>query len=201
MKPLSPTATARLSSLLLLLLATPACTQSRSLDIQDNPIPKQRYEVTLEIHQPPGPFDGAARGWVHYRVDNSRCLPLTPGEGATLFPEKTVEFNVTRVSATVYRGTIFLDRLQDQDYYGLGFCHWNINTLGIELKGNGVKFNTAIGGSELLAGKPATTYYAAADYQRAFNHADAVGFTNRALFRTTSPSGIFDMTLTTRPSP
>lgn len=192
----------RLPRLLFLpLLAAPACTQSRSIEILDNPAPKQRYEVTLEVHQPPGQFDATARGWVYYRVDNSRCLPLTPFEGATIFPEKIVEFNVTRVSATVYRGKIFLDRLQDQDYYGLGICHWNINTLGIELKGNGVNFNTAMSGGELLAGKPATTYYAVADYQRAFNHADAVGFTNRALFRTTPPSGIFDMTLTARPMP
>jgi len=182
-------------------LATPACAQSRSIDIQDNPTPRRQYEVTLEVRQPPGPFDKAARGWVVYRVGNSRCLPLTPLEGATLFPEKTIEFNVTRVSATVYRGTVLLDRLQDHDYYGLGICHWTINTLGIELKGNGVKFNTAMGGSELLAGKPATTYYLVADYQGAFNHADAVGFTNRALFRTTPPSGIFDMALTARPSP
>lgn len=192
----------RLPRLLLLsLLTASACTGPRSLDIQDDPVPKQRYEVTLEIHQPPGPFGSTARGWVTYRIDNSRCLTPIPGEGTTVFPEKTVEFNVTRVSATVYRGTIFLDRLQDQDYYSLGICHWNVNTLGIELKGNGVKFNTAMGGNELLAGKPVTTYYVVADYQRAFNHEDAVGFTNRALFRTTPPSGIFDMTLTTRPSP
>ncbi|WP_426400408.1 hypothetical protein ACN9M1_20575 [Ralstonia sp. R-29] len=182
-------------------LATPACAQSRSIDIHDNPTPKRGYEVTLEVHQPPGPFDGAARGWVLYRVGNSRCLPLTPLEGATLFPEKTIAFNVTRVSASVYRGTVFLDRLQDQDYYGLGICHWTINTLGIELLGNGVKFNTAMSGSELLAGKPVTTYYVVADYQGALDHADAVGFTNRTLFRTTPPGGIFDMTLTARPSP
>lgn len=187
--------------LLLSLLTVPAYAQSRSVDIQDNPIPKQRYEATLEIHQPPGPFDGTVRGWVNYRVDDSRCLTLTSNGGTTIFPEKTVEFTVNRVSATVYRGTIFLDRLRDEDYYGLGICHWNINTLGIELTGNGVKFNTAMGGGELLAGEPATTYYAVADYQRAFNHADAVGFTNRALFRTTPPGGIFDMTLTARPSP
>ena len=187
--------------LLLSLLAASACTQTRSLDIRDNPVPKHRYEVTLEIHQPPGPFESTARGWVHYRVDNSRCLTPTPSEGTTIFPEKTVEFNVTRVSATVYRGTIFLDSLQDQDYYRLGVCHWNVNTLGIELKANGVKFNTAMGGSDLLAGKQVTTYYVVADYQRAFNHADAVGFTNRVLFRATPPSGIFDITLAARPSP
>lgn len=187
--------------LLLSMFAAVACAGPQDSTIEDNPMPRERYEVTLQIHQPPGPFDELARGWVRYRVSNDRCMPLTPFEGATLHPEKMVEIAVTRVSATVYRGTVVPDRLQDADYHGLGVCHWAINTLNIELKGNGVKFNTAMSGGELLAGKPTTTYYVVADYQRAFNHADAAGFTDRALFRATPPGGIFDITLTARPSP
>jgi hypothetical protein len=183
------------------MFAALACAGPQDSTIQDNPMPRERYEVTLQIHRPPGTFDDAARGWVRYRVGNERCLPLTPFEGASLHPEKVVEFVVTRVSATVYRGTVVPDRLQDADYHGLGVCHWAINTLNIELKGNGVKFNAAMSGGELLAGKPATTYYAVADYQRAFNHAYADGFTDRALFRATPPDDIFDMTLTAQSLP
>lgn len=124
--------------LLLPLLSLWACAAPRNVDVQDNPTPRQEYEVTLQIPQPPGPFDDVAHGWVRYRVSNDRCLPLTPIEGATLHPEKMVEFTVTRVNATIYRGALFADRLRDMDYRSLGVCHWAINTLAIELKGNGV---------------------------------------------------------------
>lgn len=191
----------QLPFLLLPLVATTACTQPRKIEIQDNPFPRQRYEVTLQIHQPPGSFENTARGWVYYRVVNDRCVPLTPFEGATIYPDKTVAFTVTRVSDTVYRGTFFADRLKDQDYYGLGVCHWAINTLGIELKGNGVAYNTAMSGADLTSGKPVPTYYLVTEYQGKLGFMQANGTTNRELFRAQPPGNVFDMTLTTRPAP
>jgi hypothetical protein len=185
--------------LLLPLAAAAGCTQSRSIEIGDAPAPKALYEVTLQIHQPPGPFEDTARGWVYYRAENNRCLPLTPISGATIYPDKTIEFTVTRVSATEYRGTFFADRLQDQDYYGLGVCHWTVNTLGIALSGNGVRFDPALGGTDLRSGKPVTTYYTTADYLRRFDRTEADGSTSREFLSTQAPGSVFDMTLTTRP--
>lgn len=185
--------------LLLPLAAAAGCTQSRSIEIRDASAPKALYEVTLQIHQPPGPFDDTARGWVYYRVENNRCLPLTPISGATIYPDKTIEFAVTRVSATEYRGTFFADRLQDQDYYGLGICHWTVNTVGITLSANGVRFDPALGDTALRSGKPVTTYYTTADYRRQFNRTEATSSTSRDFFSAQAPGSIFDMTLTTRP--
>ncbi|RDD82803.1 hypothetical protein DVJ77_04605 [Dyella tabacisoli] len=166
-------------------------------DIKQNPHPKTRYEITVTINDAPGPFDSVA-GVVHYMVENDRCVPLTPISGATLAPEKNFPITFTRVSDNVYKGTIYADLLQDEDYYGLGVCHWAVNTMWATLKVKGVDFSPAMDLKEIVSQKPTPTYFVKADYFNTDKERSAFGTTNRSLFQTESSTDIFSMTLSAK---
>lgn len=151
-------------------------------DIKPNPAPHKRYDITLTIEGAPGSFD-TVTGVVDYKVANDRCVPLTPISGATLAPEKRVPVKLTRVNDGVYKGSFFADALLDEDYYGMGVCHWGVVGASAELKVGKVDFSPAIFMSEILAGKTVTRYFA----KRSYLHADLervdIGNPSRADFQ------------------
>ncbi|WP_049623670.1 hypothetical protein [Frateuria defendens] len=166
-------------------------------DIKQNPHPRMRYELTLTIEDAPGPFDSIS-GMVHYKVTNGQCVPLTPISGATLEPEKNVPITFTRVSDGIYKGTLYADLLQDEDYYGLGVCHWGVNTAWVSLRAKGVEFTPAIDAKELVAQKSVPTFFVKGDYFETGKERSAFGTTNRALFQPESRTDVFSMTLRAR---
>lgn len=150
----------RVSSLILsLVLITSACGSSmKTPDIKQNPHPRMRYEITMTIQGAPGPFD-AVGGFVQYKVSNDRCVPLTPVSGATLPPEKSVPLELSRVSDNVYKGTLYVDLLQDEDYYGLGVCHWAVVAVTASLKVKKVDFSPDLLADSILKQTPETRYF------------------------------------------
>lgn len=166
-------------------------------DIKQNPNPKKRYEITLTLENAPGPFDSVT-GTVHYKVENERCVPMTPISGATLAPEKNEPLTFNRVSDHVYKATLYADLLQDEDYYGMGVCHWAVNTAWATLKINKVDFSPAMDAKELLAQKPVPTYFVRGDYFNSGGERSAFGTPNRGLFLPESRTDIFSVTLTAR---
>lgn len=185
-------------ALLLALASTPAFgSPMKTPDIKQNPRPQQRYELTLSIDGAPGPFDSIT-GTVHYKVQNERCVPATPGSGATLTPERNVPIEFVRINDHEYKGTLFVDLLQDEDYYGMGVCHWAVNTAWATLKIKGVEFSPAMDSRELLAQKPVPTYFVRSEYFNSSDERTAFGTPNRALFKPTTRTDIFSMTLTAR---
>lgn len=122
------------SLILSLALITSACgSPVKTPDIKQNPHPKMRYEITMTILGAPRPFD-AISGFVQYKVSNDRCVPLAPISGATLPPEESVPLELSHVSDNVYKGALYVDLLQDEDYYGLGICHWAVVAATASLK-------------------------------------------------------------------
>jgi len=150
---------------LFLALTSSACgSPMKTPDIKQNPNPKQRYEITLRIDHAPGPFD-AVTGSVDYRVTNGRCVPMTPVSGATVVPEKNVPLVLTRVSDNVYRGELYADLFQDEDYYGMGVCHWELVAAGAELKIRNLDFSPSIFLSDIKSGKPVSRYFSNRAYR------------------------------------
>lgn len=145
--------------ILALTLITSACgSPMKDPDIKQNPNPKMRYEITVSIKDAPGTFD-TVQAFAGYDVDNTRCVPLTPGSGATLAPGKSVPVALTRVAENIYTGTVYLDQLQDEDYYGLGACHWKMTTVDVYL---GIKKSTVSTGiflKELLKQESTVRYF------------------------------------------
>ncbi len=151
----------RLASSLILSLAliTSACgAPMKTPDIKQNPHPKMRYEITVTTHDAPGPFDSVEVS-AGYDVDNTQCVPLSPGSGATIAPEKVVPLTLTQVNGDTYTVVVYVDQLQDEDYYGLGVCHWKLTSVDAGLR---VKKSIVIAGltlHELLSQQPVTRYF------------------------------------------
>ncbi|HEV2681062.1 MAG TPA: hypothetical protein VGV14_11225 [Rhodanobacter sp.] len=154
------------SSLILFLALTTSAYGSpmKTPDIKQNPHPRMRYEITMTIEGAPGPFDSVS-GFVQYKVSNDRCVPLTPISGATLPPEKSVPLELSHVSDSVYKGTIYVDLLQDEDYYGLGVCHWAVVAATASLKVKKVDFSPDLFADSILKQASETRYFSKKQFE------------------------------------
>ncbi len=136
-------------------------------DIKFNSAPRMRYEVTIRIEDAPGPFD-AVQGTVDYRVSNGDCVPMTPISGATITPSKRVPLELRAIGNNTYRGELFIDRLQDDDYFGKGVCRWSIVAASVEARVKKMNFAVSLPKDEILAQKSVTQYYS----NRAYTQSD-----------------------------
>lgn len=147
---------------LLFALSLSACHSStmNKPDIKQNPAPQQRYELTLTLQDAPGPFESIA-GFMQYEVQNEQdCVPADAisGHHQRLSSDPLIAF--TRVNTSnVYKGTVYLDLLQDADYYGLGVCHWKMMGFTAMLKAGEVTFNPFISGDQITAQQSKTEYF------------------------------------------
>lgn len=119
-----------LATPLLLLLA--ACRGGSNFEppiAKTNPNPTQRYEITVEMFDPPADITNIT-GQASFSIPDVICMP-TPDRIAGYTPGSryTKEFALTRVREDAYEGHIFLDWPVDEDYYGLGICKWEIATV------------------------------------------------------------------------
>jgi len=117
-----------------------------------------RYELTLTIHDAPGPFE-SIEGAMQYEVIDNRCSPENPISGTWNPPHANVPFTFTRVADNVYTGTVYLDMLKDEDYYGLGICHWQMTFAIVGMKANGAEFSPDISSAKIITGQTETTYF------------------------------------------
>ncbi|MGH8351501.1 MAG: hypothetical protein ACRES5_33870, partial [Pseudomonas sp.] len=123
------------------------------------------------IHGAPGTFKHV-RGTAQYDVVNEdQCGHIEPATGTASRITSQEPLELTRISDEEYQGTLYLDRMQDQDYYGRGICRWKFTGAGALLKATGAqeetRFLTFVDASELVAGKTYTRYYPLRDYPRA----------------------------------
>jgi len=136
-----------------------------------NPAPVKAYQVTLRIHGAPGTFQHV-RGSAQYDVVNEeQCGHIEPATGTPSRITSQEPLELTRISDEEYQGTLYLDRMQDQDYYGRGLCRWEFTGAGALLKATGAheetRFLTFMDAPELMAGKMYTRHYPQHDYPRA----------------------------------
>ncbi len=117
----------------LTLLSLTACSQTMDdSHIKQNPHPKQAYEITVTIRDAPGPFD-SVRGAMAFEVENDECVPWDPVSGGRKVPTSYPPVPLEPLGSGRYQGIIYLDLLQDDDYFGLGTCHWHFNGLIVTL--------------------------------------------------------------------
>lgn len=151
-------------------------------EISLNPIPKMRYEITISVVNPPGPFD-EVEGTVGYQVDDRSCVPEAPISGAALFPSKSVSLNLVKVSANEFKGELFVDRLQDADYYGKGICHWRLQSAAVRLKGRPVTFDSSMSADDIFAQTTLARFYPNSEYAEAGPVRIDIGDSQRSAFK------------------
>lgn len=180
--------------LALAFLTTAHASAMKTPEIKHNPTPKKRYDITLTVDGAPGPFDSIT-GFVEYKVANDECVPLEPVSGATIAPEEKVPVVFKHETGNVYIGSIYADLMQDEDYYGLGMCHWQVVAASAVLKNNAVEFSPAIFHKDIEAQHAVSTYFVKGDYVDNTNPHSAFGTTNRSLFQPESRTDLFTVTL------
>lgn len=136
-----------------------------------NPAPLKAYEITLRIHGAPGVFKHV-RGTAQYDVINEdQCGNIETATGTPSRITSQEPLELTRISDDEYQGTVYLDRMQDQDYYGRGVCRWEFTGAGALLKATGAheetRFLTFVDAPDLMGGKTYTRHYPKHDYPRA----------------------------------
>ena len=136
-----------------------------------NPAPQQAYELVLTLKDAPGPFaviEGVAQYDASNYADCGRIVPAT-GTAGRITSQEPVTLH--KVGANEYRGRFYLDRMQDEDYYGRGVCHWTLTGVGTMLCATtgeaDTRFLTYFKKERMNAGSPLTLYYPKVAYPRA----------------------------------
>ncbi len=136
-----------------------------------NPAPKQGYELVLTLKDAPGPF-AVVEGVAQYDARNyAACGRIVPATGTAGRITSQEPIALRQVGENEYRGTFYLDRMQDEDYYGRGVCHWALTGVGAMLRATtgkaDTRFLTFIDKERMDAGSPLTLYYPRVAYPRA----------------------------------
>jgi hypothetical protein len=126
------------------LLASAGCSKGIDIGNDDatghlNRHPVKRYEIIATSHAP-GPWDSFEGAYIGYDVVNTKCVPMIPFLGAQHVPNTGLKVPMARVGDHTWRGYFYRDALQDEDYFKLGICHWDVTSVGVSAKGKGVMF-------------------------------------------------------------
>jgi len=164
-----------------------------------NPHPRMKYEVTVKVDGPPGPFD-RIEATADYRVKNEDCVVLTPLTGATVPPEKRIPLTLLRSGNNRYTFEFFADLIQDKDYFDRGVCHWSVVAVSANLWIENVNFSAPLFHDDVFRGDPVTRYYSNRSY--ATRHMDRVdmGEANRDQYENEAKA-TFSITLDARKTP
>jgi hypothetical protein len=152
----------------LLAITTTACSppMQYSIDqsaIRDNPNPRQKYEVVV-TSAAPGPWD-SVQGYVGYTVTNVKCVPQLPLEGAREVPNTGRKFKLTSTDGgKTWIGYFYRYMIQDEDYFGLGVCHWDVESVGPSFYVHGEVFGPGVNLQEMLVPKTYTSYFKKVKY-------------------------------------
>lgn len=169
---------AGLAMAFLLLACTPMTTSNEIADVADSGLqpvhipdqglakhkanPMQGYRIHMTIHDAPGPF-GIVRAYAQYDVENNNdCGPIHPMTGTASRMTRLEPFALTKLSDTEYEGVVYADLMQDDDYYGLGVCRWEMVMARVVLqagKETDTGFMATIDTPDLLAGKTIDSYF------------------------------------------
>lgn len=129
-----------------------------------NPHPVKRYEVTTTT-KVTGPWD-VVKGRVFFDVTNVECTPEDKFLGVHKIPKDVViDFDMTRVDENTWKGYFYRDSIQDEDYYGLGVCHWDTSSAAAVFVAHGVTFTSSDVLDVFLHKGPQTNYFRKSFYE------------------------------------
>jgi hypothetical protein len=185
-------------SLMFAVLLTSGCTDTESVNAKLNPqrIP---YEITITIDGAPGPFD-AVDGFMQYEVTNKDCVPETGGpmNPLRLPPQADPRITFKKVADNVYKGLVYLNYFQDEDYFGLGVCHWSFIAAISELRINKLTLSPDLPYENFVSQKTVSTFFVKGNYEDNSMQRSTFGNTNRLYYKPELQSQLFSITLSAR---
>jgi len=132
--------------------------------IELNPHPKMRYAITVTFENTPGPFDSIEAS-ADYGVTNNSCVPEQPLSGARLLPNKRVHLQLRRITETTYETDMYVDLIQDEDYYSKGVCRWSLAAVSVSARKQKMTFITPLSGRNFKNPGVETRYFSFSSYR------------------------------------
>lgn len=144
-----------------------------------NPAPTQAYEIRLTLANASdlssaddgkSPFT-VVEGTAQFDASNgARCgkSNALSGHVPTLSSHET--FQLSRISATEYVGTVYTDMLLNEDYYGRGVCHWALTEARVAVRARtdaaDTRFVTGLAAQKVLLAGTQVRYFWKGYYPR-----------------------------------
>ena len=165
------------------------------------PNPQQAYEVVLTIQDAPGPFK--VKSWSAMYEATGCSFVTNEWAGARGQPRRLVEVPFTEGSDGSQVATLFLDALQDEDYFGNGVCRWRLTSVGPWLQATGgsgdTTFDADLSPEQLHAESPVELFYWKGHYPRGkTDRFSTSGNTDREKFAPEVRNELFSLTLKPR---
>lgn len=182
-----------------LLLA--ACEKQIPLMTKTNPNPTAGYRVRLKIDDAPGPFDIIRVGGQFDVRNSNECGKVIPAVGLPGKIVKSDNIPLRRVGSDEYEGVIYLDAMQDEDYYGKGVCYWELTAVYALLiakdRARDASFVITLNAAKVTEGHSATRYYPDVIYYEpgGFAGANMIGSDRRERYRPGIRDALFAVTL------
>jgi hypothetical protein len=137
-------------------------------DVQarQNPAPKRTYALALRFTGLPAAVTRLSVT-ANYAVDNLDCVPVDYTRaigGIRLPPEQRIELTLQKIDDNTYATTVSEDAFLDEDYYGLGVCHWALGTASVHFHSPSTQFVGGISADQLTAEGEVTEHYLVRDF-------------------------------------
>lgn len=137
-------------------------------DVQarQNPAPKRVYVLALRFTGLPAAVTRLSVT-ANYEVDNLDCVPVDYTKaigGIRLPPEQRIELTLQKIDDNTYATTVSEDAFLDEDYYGLGVCHWALGTASVHFHSPATQFVGGISADQLTAEAEVTEHYLVRDF-------------------------------------
>jgi len=135
-----------------------------------NPNPTAGYRIRLNINNAPGPFKIVKLGGQFDVRNKNECGTINRFTGTAGRITSSERLPLTRISDSEYEAVLELDRMQDEDYFGRGVCHWElIRAYAVLIAADEVKdtsFAVSLPVHDLLDGGAVTRFFVHAHYPR-----------------------------------
>jgi hypothetical protein len=162
-----------------------------------NPNPVERYEVTATA-EAPGPWD-SVKGYISYEVVNPACTPEDKFLGVHALPRDVGQnIEMTRVDEKTWKGYFYRDYILDEDYYGLGACHWDATSIGGVFVVHGETFGSGDTLDVLMQKGPQTMYFKKSDFLDPSSKDGGDGFSKAYPEYAKHPDAFFPITVAIR---
>lgn len=135
-----------------------------------NPQPRQGYGLVFEMENAPGPFAMVEAGAQYDVVNSDECGYLNDAAGVIPRISRNVGIPLVRDASGVYRGTVYVDRMMDEDYFGRGVCHWDPVIVYLVMRATGkdgeTRFLPVMEAREVIKGGTVEQYFLKKKYPR-----------------------------------
>lgn len=145
--------------------------------IELNQHPKMHYAISVSIDNPPGPFDNID-AVVDYGVTNNSCVPEQPFSGARILPSKHVSLKLRKTGNVTYESDMYVDLVQDEDYYSMGVCRWSLAAITVTAKRQKMAFITPLSAKNFRSTGAETRYFSYSSYADSGEAVRNMGNTN-----------------------